>query len=144
MADAPSRNPPLGAGEGLQDTFDTVTASEVLSEDFYPTREGWIEAQMEDEFLARVYRFVLAQELPDDVCVRKQILDAAQDCVLDRGLLMRYLQPDSLVDADLDGCLKILVPKNLRMQLIQQFHDPPLVGHLGNAKTYKRVRSGHY
>ncbi len=85
-----------------------------------------------------------AQELPDGVRVRKQILVAARDCVLYRGMLMRYLPPDSLVDSELDGCLKILVPKNLRMQLIQQFHDPPLVGHLGSAKTYKRVRRGHY
>ncbi len=133
MDDTLSRNPVERAGEETTNTL--ILVSCVL-----PYLQGVDDITADDVFLAEVHCYVAYQELPDHKKFRKAVPDIAQDCVIDQGILKKYFPSDSLDETALEGCLKILVPLELCMQLIRQYHDPTLLGHFDSAETYARFK----
>ncbi|GFU11853.1 retrovirus-related Pol polyprotein from transposon 412 [Trichonephila clavipes] len=54
------------------------------------------------------------------------------------GHIYRYLEnPD-------DGELRVYIPGSLRKDIMKEFHDLPLAGHLGKRKTYLKLRDTCY
>jgi hypothetical protein len=90
--------------------------------------------------LGPVHHYILTEELPADESAAQKVLKRSQDCVLDRGVLLQYIPPSKLDEQTENGCLKIIVPRALCSELIRLHHDSPLAGHMGSAKTYRRLK----
>ncbi|GFW30898.1 transposon Tf2-9 polyprotein [Trichonephila clavipes] len=58
------------------------------------------------------------------------------------GHIYRYLEnPD---DGSVNATLRVYIPGSLRKDIMKEFHDLPLAGHLGKRKTYLKLRDTCY
>ncbi|GFX46284.1 retrovirus-related Pol polyprotein from transposon 297 [Trichonephila clavipes] len=124
VADLLSRNP-VDSVEGSQISCAALRALAINS------REQFIKEQREDPELGHIYRYL---ENPDDGSVNATICESwSQDFKLINGLLF-YAKYFSTL-----GELRVYIPGSLRKDIMKEFHDLPLAGHLGKRKTYLKL-----
>ncbi|GFU07903.1 retrovirus-related Pol polyprotein from transposon 297 [Trichonephila clavipes] len=124
VADLLSRNP-VDSVEGSQISCAALRALAISS------REQFIKEQREDPELGHIYRYL---ENPDDGSVNATICESwSQDFKLINGLLF-YAKYFSTL-----GELRVYIPGSLRKDIMKEFHDLPLAGHLGKRKTYLKL-----
>ncbi|GFW03624.1 retrovirus-related Pol polyprotein from transposon 297 [Trichonephila clavipes] len=124
-----SRNP-VDSVEGSQISCAALRALAINS------REQFIKEQREDPELGHIYRYL---ENPDDGSVNATICESwSQDFKLINGLLF-YAKYFSTL-----GELRVYIPGSLRKDIMKEFHDLPLAGHLGKRKTYLKLRDTCY
>ncbi|GFS69551.1 retrovirus-related Pol polyprotein from transposon 297 [Trichonephila clavipes] len=101
------------------------------------SREQLIREQREDPELGHIYRYL---ENPDDGSVNATVCEGwFQDFKLINGLLF-YAKYFSTL-----GELRVYIPGSLRgKDIMKEFHDLPLSGHLGKRKTYLKIRDTCY
>ncbi|GFY07045.1 retrovirus-related Pol polyprotein from transposon 412 [Trichonephila clavipes] len=100
------------------------------------SREQFIKEQREDPELGHIYRYL---ENPDDGSVNATICESwSQDFKLINGLLFYAKYFSNL------GELRVYIPGSLRKDIMKEFHDLPLAGHLGKRKTYLKLRDTCY
>ncbi|GFV09708.1 retrovirus-related Pol polyprotein from transposon 412 [Trichonephila clavipes] len=129
VADLLSRNP-VDSVEGSQISCAALRALVISS------REQFIKEQREDPELGHIYRYL---ENPDDGSVNATICESwSQDFKLINGLLF-YAKYFSTL-----GELRVYIPGSLRKDIMKEFHDLPLAGHLGKRKTYLKLRDTCY
>ncbi|GFU37431.1 retrovirus-related Pol polyprotein from transposon 297 [Trichonephila clavipes] len=129
VADLLSRNP-VDSVEGSQISCAALRALAINS------REQFIKEQKEDPELGHIYRYL---ENPDDGSVNATICESwSQDFKLINGLLF-YAKYFSTL-----GELRVYIPGSLRKDIMKEFHDLPLAGHLGKRKTYLKLRDTCY
>ncbi|GFU84128.1 retrovirus-related Pol polyprotein from transposon opus [Trichonephila clavipes] len=129
VADLLSRNP-VDSVEGSQISFTAHRALAINS------REQFIKEQREDPELGHIYRYL---ENPDDGSVNATVCESwAQYFKLINGLLF-YAKYFSTL-----GELRVYIPGSLRKDIMKEFHDLPLTGHLGKRKTYLKLRDTCY
>ncbi|GFV16810.1 retrovirus-related Pol polyprotein from transposon 412 [Trichonephila clavipes] len=129
VADLLSRNP-VDSVEGSQISCAALRALAINS------REQFIKEQREDPELGHIYRYL---ENPDDGSVNATICESwSQDFKLINGLLF-YAKYFSTL-----GELRVYIPGSLRKDIMKEFHDLPLAGHLGKRKTYLKLRDTCY
>lgn len=63
---------------------------------------------------------------------------------LSEGRLFKYVKPSFSPVSEPSECWKQVIPKDHRLKIIVQAHDPPTAGHMGILKTYERVASKYY
>ncbi|GFW03149.1 retrovirus-related Pol polyprotein from transposon 17.6 [Trichonephila clavipes] len=115
-----SRNP-VDSVEGSQISCAALRALAINS------REQFIKEQREDPELGHIYRYL---ENPDDGSVNATVCESwSQDFKLINGLLF-YAKYFSTL-----GELRVYIPGSLRKDIMKEFHDLPLEGHLGKRKT---------
>ncbi|GFX28013.1 retrovirus-related Pol polyprotein from transposon opus [Trichonephila clavipes] len=125
VADLLSRNP-VDSVEGSQISCTALRALAINS------REQFIKEQREDPELGHIYRYL---ENPDDGSVNATICESwSQDFKLINGLLFYAKYFSNL------GELRVYIPGSLRKDIMKEFHDLPLAGHLGKRKTYLKLR----
>ncbi|GFY18892.1 retrovirus-related Pol polyprotein from transposon 297 [Trichonephila clavipes] len=121
-----SRNP-VDSVEGSQISCAALRALAINS------REQFIKEQREDPELGHIYRYL---ENPDDGSVNATVCESwSQDFKLINGLLFYAKYFSNL------GELRVYIPGSLRKDIMKEFHDLPLAGHLGKRKTYLKLRS---
>ncbi|GFX09422.1 transposon Ty3-I Gag-Pol polyprotein [Trichonephila clavipes] len=121
VADLLSRNP-VDSVEGSQISCAALRALAINS------REQFIKEQREDPELGHIYRYL---ENPDDGSVNATVCEGwSQDFKLINGLLFYAKYFYNL------GELRVYIPGSLRKDIMKEFHDLPLAGHLGKRKTY--------
>ncbi|GFS47011.1 retrovirus-related Pol polyprotein from transposon opus [Trichonephila clavipes] len=124
VADLLSRNP-VDSVEGSQISCAALRALAINS------REQFIKEQREDPELGHIYRYL---ENPDDGSVNATICESwSQDFKLINGLLFYAKYFSNL------GELRVYIPGSLRKDIMKEFHDLPLAGHLGKRKTYLKL-----
>ncbi|GFT79803.1 retrovirus-related Pol polyprotein from transposon 17.6 [Trichonephila clavipes] len=124
VADLLSRNP-VDSVEGSQISCAALRALAINS------REQFIKEQREDPELGHIYRYL---ENPDDGSVNATVCESwSQDFKLINGLLFYAKYFSNL------GELRIYIPGSLRKDIMKEFHDLPLAGHLGKRKTYLKL-----
>ncbi|GFX74043.1 transposable element Tcb2 transposase [Trichonephila clavipes] len=129
VADLLSRNP-VDSVEGSQISCAALRALAITS------REQLIREQREDPELGHIYRYL---ENPDDGSVNATVCEGwSQDFKLINGLLF-YAKYFSTL-----GKLRVYIPGSLRKDIMKEFHDLPLAGHLGKRKTYFKLRDTCY
>ncbi|GFX78347.1 retrovirus-related Pol polyprotein from transposon 412 [Trichonephila clavipes] len=129
VADLLSRNP-VDSVEGSQISCATLRALAINS------REQFIKEQREDPELGHIYRYL---ENPDDGSVNATVCESwSQDFKLINGLLFYAKYFSNL------GELRVYIPGSLRKDIMKEFHDLPLAGHLGKRKTYLKLRDTCY
>ncbi|GFX88640.1 retrovirus-related Pol polyprotein from transposon 17.6 [Trichonephila clavipes] len=129
VADLLSRNP-VDSVEGSQILCAALRALAINS------REQFIKEQREDPELGHIYRYL---ENPDDGSVNATVCESwSQDFKLINGLLFNAKYFSNL------GELRVYIPGSLRKDIIKEFHDLPLAGHLGKRKTYLKLRDTCY
>ncbi|GFT84234.1 transposon Tf2-6 polyprotein [Trichonephila clavipes] len=129
VADLLSRNP-VDSVEGSQISCAILRALAINS------REQFIKEQREDPELGHIYRYL---ENPDDGSVNATICESwSQDFKLINGLLFYAKYFSNL------GELRVYIPGSLRKDIMKEFHDLPLAGHLGKRKTYLKLRDTCY
>ncbi|GFV56170.1 retrovirus-related Pol polyprotein from transposon 297 [Trichonephila clavipes] len=100
------------------------------------SREQFIREQREDPELGHIYRYL---ENPDDGSDNATVCEGwSQDFKLINGLLF-YAKYFSTL-----GELRVHIPGFLRKDIMKEFHDLPLAGHLGKRKTYIKLRDMCY
>ncbi|GFW35846.1 transposon Tf2-11 polyprotein [Trichonephila clavipes] len=100
------------------------------------SREQFIKEQREDPELGHIYRYL---ENPDDGSVNATVCKSwSQDFKLINGLLFYAKYFSNL------GELRVYIPGSLRKDIMKEFHDLPLAGHLGKRKTYLKLRDTCY
>ncbi|GFV99228.1 hypothetical protein TNCV_1512011 [Trichonephila clavipes] len=100
------------------------------------SREQFIKEQREDPELGHIYRYL---ENPDDSSVNATVCESwSQNFKLINGLLF-YAKYFSTL-----GELRVYIPGSLRKDIMKEFHDLPLAGHLGKRKTYLKLRDTCY
>ncbi|GFX95919.1 hypothetical protein TNCV_2084991 [Trichonephila clavipes] len=120
-----SRNP-VDSVEGSQISCAALRALAINS------REQFIKEQREDPELGHIYRYL---ENPDDGSVNATVCESwSQDFKLINGLLFYAKYFSNL------GELRVYIPGSLRKDIMKEFHDLPLAGHLGKRKTYLKLR----
>ncbi|GFV26070.1 retrovirus-related Pol polyprotein from transposon 17.6 [Trichonephila clavipes] len=116
VADVLSRNP-VGNLDGSQISYAAVRALALNSQ------EQLIRVQREDPELGHMYRYL---ENPDDGSVNATICENwSQDFKIIDGLLFNAKYSTTL------GELRVYIPRSLHEAIMQEFHDLPLAGHLG-------------
>ncbi|GFV14916.1 uncharacterized protein K02A2.6 [Trichonephila clavipes] len=81
----------------------------------------------------------LTNENPNDGSVNTTICESwSQDFKLINGLLFYAKYFSNL------GELRVYIPGSLRKDIMKEFHDLPLAGHLGKKKTYLKLRDTCY
>ncbi|GFY16733.1 retrovirus-related Pol polyprotein from transposon opus [Trichonephila clavipes] len=129
VADLLSRNP-VDSVEGSQISCAALRALAINS------REQFIKEQREDPELGHIYRYL---ENPDGGSVNATVCESwSQDFKLINGLLF-YAKYFSTL-----GELRVYIPGYLRKDIMKEFHDLPLAGHLGKRKTYLKLRDTCY
>ncbi|GFV53937.1 retrovirus-related Pol polyprotein from transposon 412 [Trichonephila clavipes] len=129
VADLLSRNP-VNSVEGSQISCAALRALAINS------REQFIKEQREDPELGHIYRYL---ENPDDGSVNATVCESwSQDFKLINGLLFYAKYFSNL------GELRVYIPGSLRKDIMKEFHDLPLAGHLGKRKTYLKLRDTCY
>ncbi|GFX93837.1 retrovirus-related Pol polyprotein from transposon 412 [Trichonephila clavipes] len=129
VADLLSRNP-VDSVEGSQISCAALRALAINS------REQFIKEQREDPELGHIYRYL---ENPDDGSVNATVCESwSQDFKLINGLLFYAKYFSNL------GELRVYIPGSLRKDIMKEFHDLPLAGHLGKRKTYLKLRDTCY
>ncbi|GFX96152.1 retrovirus-related Pol polyprotein from transposon 412 [Trichonephila clavipes] len=129
VADLLSRNP-VDSVEGSQISCAALRALAINS------REQFIKEQREDPELGHIYRYL---ENPDDGSVNATVCESwSQDFKLINGLLFYAKYFSNL------GELRVYIPGSLRKDIMKEFHDLPLAGHLGKRKTYLKLRDTRY
>ncbi|GFT55822.1 transposon Tf2-8 polyprotein [Trichonephila clavipes] len=124
-----SRNP-VDSVEGSQISCAALRALAINS------REQFIKEQREDPELGHIYRYL---ENPDDGSVNATVCESwSQDFKLINGLLFYAKYFSNL------GELRVYIPGSLRKDIMKEFHDLPLAGHLGKRKTYLKLRDTCY
>ncbi|GFX13885.1 retrovirus-related Pol polyprotein from transposon opus [Trichonephila clavipes] len=124
-----SRNP-VDSVEGSQISCAALRALAINS------REQFIREQREDPELGHIYRYL---KNPDDGSVNAIVCEGwSQDFKLINGLLF-YAKYFSTL-----GELRVYIPGCLRKDIMKEFHDLPLSGHLGKRKTYLKLRDTCY
>ncbi|GFT72249.1 retrovirus-related Pol polyprotein from transposon 297 [Trichonephila clavipes] len=92
--------------------------------------------QREDPELGHIYRYL---ENPDDGSVNATVCEGwSQDFKLINGLLFYAKYFSTLRE------LRVYIPGSLRKDIMKEFHDLPLAGHLGKRKTYLKLRDTCY
>ncbi|GFU95054.1 retrovirus-related Pol polyprotein from transposon 17.6 [Trichonephila clavipes] len=125
VADLLSRNP-VDSVEGSQISCAALRALAINS------REQFIKEQREDPELGHIYRYL---ENHDDGSVNATVCESwSQDFKLINGLLFYAKYFSNL------GELRVYIPGSLRKDIMKEFHDLPLAGHLGKRKTYLKLR----
>ncbi|GFY26004.1 uncharacterized protein TNCV_1917541 [Trichonephila clavipes] len=125
VADLLSRNP-VDSVEGSQISCAALRALAINS------REQFIKEQREDPELGHIYRYL---ENPDDGSVNATVCESwSQDFKLINGLLFYAKYFSNL------GELRVYIPGSLRKDIMKEFPDLPLTGHLGKRKTYLKLR----
>ncbi|GFS75837.1 retrovirus-related Pol polyprotein from transposon 297 [Trichonephila clavipes] len=123
-----SRNP-VDSVEGSQISCAALRALAINS------REQFIKEQREDPELGHIYRYL---ENPDVGSVNVTVCESwSQDFKLINGLF--YAKYFSNL-----GELRVYIPGSLRKDIMKEFHDLPLAGHLGKRKTYLKLRDTCY
>ncbi|GFX35997.1 retrovirus-related Pol polyprotein from transposon opus [Trichonephila clavipes] len=129
VADLLSRNP-VDSVEGSQISCAALRALAINS------REQFIKEQREDPELGHIYRYL---ENPDDGSVNATVCESwSQDFKLINGLSFTRSIFSNL------GELRVYIPGSLRKDIMKEFHDLPLAGHLGKRKTYLKLRDTCY
>ncbi|GFY28662.1 retrovirus-related Pol polyprotein from transposon 412 [Trichonephila clavipes] len=124
-----SRNP-VDSVEGSQISCAALRALAINS------REQFIKEQREDPELGHIYRYL---ENPDDGSVNATVCESwSQDFKLINGLLFYAKYFSNL------GELRVYIPGSLRKDIMKEFDDLPLAGHLGKRKTYLKLRDTCY
>ncbi|GFW70274.1 retrovirus-related Pol polyprotein from transposon 297 [Trichonephila clavipes] len=129
VADVLSRNP-VGNMDGSHISCAALRALPLNS------REQLTREQREHPELGQIYRYL---ENPDDGSVNATVCEGwSQDFKLIDGLLFFAKYSTTL------GKLRVYIPKCVREEIMQEFHDLPLAGHLGKRKTYLKLRDACY
>ncbi|GFV27220.1 retrovirus-related Pol polyprotein from transposon 17.6 [Trichonephila clavipes] len=125
VADVLSRNR-VGNMDGSQISYAALRALALKS------REQLIREQREDPELGHIYRYL---ENPDDGYVNATVCEGwSQDFKIIDGLLFYAKYSTTL------GELRVYIPRSLHEAIMQEFQDLPLACHLGNRKTYLKLR----
>ncbi|GFT21728.1 transposon Tf2-9 polyprotein [Trichonephila clavipes] len=128
VADLLSRNP-VDSVEGSQISCAALRALAITS------REQLIREQREDPELGHIYRYL---ENPDDGSVNATVCEGwSQDFQVNKWSLLREVFSTL-------GELRVYIPGSLRKDIMKEFHDLPLAGHLGKRKTYLKLRDTCY
>ncbi|MEE8326536.1 MAG: reverse transcriptase domain-containing protein [candidate division NC10 bacterium] len=95
--------------------------------------------QRRDPEIGLYYEYIRDQRLPLDRGDIAKVLSQAPRLSLEEGVLVRDYEPTT------PGVAKtvwrqLVVPRALRVQIIRDCHDEYLGGHLGETKTYLRVK----
>ncbi|GFX98733.1 hypothetical protein TNCV_1503111 [Trichonephila clavipes] len=132
MADILSRNP-------VESIIEEKVNWAIIRDMVLSSREQLIEVQRKDPELGHIYRYL---ENPEDSSVNATICEnGSRDFRLIEGLLFYVKYATSL------GEMRIYIPKSLRNEIMREFQDKPILGHLGRFKTYYKTswytRSSH-
>lgn len=110
-----------------------VTVTSLLSNKTAPTQDNLpisiIEDQKKDPECSQILAFLQLKVLPDDELQTRYIVKMADRSAIVNGVLY-YLDPKK------NHNRRLVIPKYLREELIEQSHDGPFAGHFSGHRTY--------
>ena len=134
VADALSRAP----AADVRDSNAVLVVSEGLSVDRPNNLQFVQEQQREDSELVKLIKFLEIKELPSDPTEAKVVLSQAK-----KGYYMveGVLYFDG---ADMPDRRRLVVPKHLWEQILEEHHDAPYAGHFAAKRMNKRLNQYYY
>jgi hypothetical protein len=100
--------------------------------------------QRADAQLIPIIQFLESGALPDDNIRADTVRKDAEHYILVEGVLHKKwpvgTQKPQLESSD----LRPVIPASLRPYIIKSFHDSAIAGHLGEDKTYDKIRNRYY
>lgn len=100
-------------------------------------------SQSRDQELHPIIRYLQCDELPqNDEDARKLLLEVDNYVLDDNGLLYHISVPPPRTKQD--PVVQLVVPRDLRHEIIYHCHDSPLAGHFGLQKTYAKIRTRYF
>lgn len=100
--------------------------------------------QRSDPQLIPIIQFLESGTLPSDNIRASTIQKDAEHYILLERVLHKIwpigIQKPQLGSAE----VRPVIPTSLRSFILRSFHDSPITGHLGEAKTYDRIRNRYY
>jgi hypothetical protein len=102
--------------------------------------------QRDDKDLLPLVQYFEKGVLPDDPIQASSIKKDSAYYSLDNGVLYKLWSDDHRRDKpQLEAKEKRpVIPRSLRADLLRAFHDSSISGHLGESKTYKKLRNRFY
>jgi hypothetical protein len=100
---------------------------------------NWEQEQLVDSKLCNVVRLLASDEVDlenkwQELCSGVEWFKIRHELIINNGVLMR----------ELDGKLKIVVPKQSVSVVLNILHDAPLAGHRDFEKTYDSIRNKYF
>ena len=104
-------------------------------------------AQKNDIDLLPLIDYITSGKLPEgkgEQSKASAIIVMSKDFALDHNqTLVRVVQPTN-GRGKLEPIHQVVVPRSMVIRLLMEFHDSPLAGHHGVAKTYEKLRERYY
>ena len=144
-ADALSRRPEDQTGDSsdcLNPSLQ-ISATTFAGEPKNATGDSYLrKKQLEDEIVGPILRAVEAQNKPDTQTLKggpretHQLAQLWEQLVLKEGILYRKFEEEN----GRKSYLQLVVPKDLREEVLEESHAGSMGGHLGEDKTLARIR----
>ncbi|GFU45650.1 retrovirus-related Pol polyprotein from transposon gypsy [Trichonephila clavipes] len=129
MADVLSRNP-------VESIMEEKVTYAIIRDTVLSSREQIIEEQRKDPELSHIYKYL---ENPENSSVNATICENwSRDFSLIKGLLFYAKHVTSL------GEMRVYIVKSFRNEIMRQFYDKPIAGHVGRFKIYHKIRDVCY
>lgn len=99
--------------------------------------------QQEDQLCQEITQYLTNKILEEPTKTPFWLKDIDKFVINKDGILIRRMEPLN------DKCRNVitenpLIPVKLRKEITSAYHDEPLAGHLGFAKTYRKIRDRYY
>ena len=121
----------------------SVTNLAALSPILSYSIENLVEMQKKDSDLAPMITYLATETLPNEEKRYRFTLHQHEHFYLDEhGLLYHVWSPTGRSRTAAKS--QLVIPSNLRFDILKAFHDNPMGGHLGHEKTYNKIRVHYY
>ena len=121
----------------------SVTNLAALSPILSYSIENLVEMQKKDSDLAPMITYLATETLPNEEKRYRFTLHQHEHFYLDEhGLLYHVWSPTGRSRTATKS--QLVIPSNLRFDILKAFHDNPMGGHLGHEKTYNKIRVHYY
>jgi predicted aspartyl protease len=122
-----------------------VFVVQVDEEDQVPSRiSNLAQLQREDRSLSPYFDFLETQEYPENTKTARDLALTIENYALDEFGVLCFLPPNNNSKNRFVTKWRVVVPKSLRSDILLSYHDEPMSGHLGVAKTFHKIRQRFY
>jgi hypothetical protein len=124
--------------------INTARAGYAINELQIPEHTEILKLLKQDPFFSALINYLDKSELPLNNMLARKISLQATEYLLNEDVLYHLHTPRGQHVKNKDPILQVVIPKQLRHEILENCHDSVIAGHFGLAKTYGLVRERFY